>query len=619
MNSNIKKIWNHVSFVLLGSFWLFALMNPVFKKYDYGGGLPLILGVGVLLLIIAIFEFRKEREKNIWEQAFLILFGLFVILSFAFSQMKTFGLTEVMAFLSVITVYLMLANRKIKWMESFLNIVVLGSIFAVIVGSILYVTRGEVRMFGPFYNKIYPGHVWPNAFALFLLMAWPAFLFVLRKRSYLEISFIVGFILSGLLLSYSRGAFLAMCGQVVLLILCFNRKINFKVVAWTIATGLFAAMFFFSLNHLRAQNYAVINVEERAGFENKESQTSKQERVDFWEGAIELAKEKPLFGWGPFSFRYAYNSIQKEFLASSDHSHNIFLKIAAENGLLALGSFLAFLFLLFIRLVSRFKHLKSEEKELLMLLGVAVAGAFAHNMIDYNFNFLANILLLFLYLSFMRSIVVNEEKAVKRMAFVPIILAIGLAGLSIYEGNLFTKDHYGQSEYMEKSLFPRYHYINKADDALHEGNYDEAMRLLNEEIRLSPLSAQAWYLRGVIYCKEDYERHDYALCKEDFGQALALNPMNDFNYYHDYFRQLEREKSEDIYEFLQRSKPLLLNYFEYVEYNVHFTSYTQNVEVAAAFIDSIVPYLSKEDADALLEGKNKMLKTAERQRAEKAF
>lgn len=618
MNSNLSKIWSQVSFILLGSFWFFALMNPVFKKYDYGGGLPLILGIGVLLLVIGFFELRKERERNFWEQVFLIIFSLFVMLSFAFSQIQSFGLTEVMAFVSVSVVYLFLANRKIEWISSFLYLVALAAVFAVIVGSILYVTRGETRMFGTFYNKIYPGHVWPNAFALFIVMSWPIFILIFKKRSFLELSFVLGFVLSGLLLSYSRGAILVFSGQIVLLLLYFYKKANFKTIFTVILVGLFATMFFFSLNHIRAQNYEVINVEERAGFENKESLTSKQERVDFWKGAIELSKEKPWLGWGPFSFRYAYNGIQKTFLANSDHPHNVFLKIAAENGLIAMFAFVAFLFSIFLTVVNRFKYLKSDEKDLVYVLGVAVAGTFAHNLIDYNLNFLANILLLFLYLAFIRSIVVVKcEKS--RLSIIPLLLALGLAVLAIYEGVLFIKYHAGDESYMEQSFFPRYHYLTAADKALHDENYDEAMRFLDREINLSPLSSQAWYLRAVIYCKDDYPGRDYALCKRDFGKALALNPMNDFNYYHDYFRQLEREKSEDIYEFLQRVKPMLFNYFEYVEFNVHFTSYTFNVEVAADFIDSIVPYIVDEEADKLIEGKEKMLKTAARQRAEKAF
>lgn len=618
VNSKIKTIWEYASFIILGSFWLYALMNPVFKKYDYGGELPVVVGFGVLLLLIAIVEFAKKRERNLGEQVLLMIFAAAFVLSFIFSGMRSFGLTEVMVFLSVITVYLLLANRKIEWMESFLKIVAVGGIFTVIVGGILYLTRGEVRMFGTFFNKIYPGHVWPNAFGLFLVMVWPLYIWLLKKRSWLEISFILGLVLSALLLSYSRGAVLVLCGQIVLLILYFFKRINFKVVKVVVCSLILGWAIFAAMNQIREQKFAVIDVSERVGFENHESLTSKQERVDFWKGAIELAKEKPFFGWGPFSFRYAYNGIQKEFLASSDHPHNIFLKIAAENGLIALGAFVLFLLLWFFTVVVRCGALPREERDVLHILMVAVAGTFAHNLIDYNLNFTVTILLLFLYLAFMRSLVVERAGQVRR-AYIPLILAAALAILSLYEGVLFINYHFGKEEYMEKSLFPRYHYLTVADQALQEGQYDQSLEFLNRETELSPLSAQAWYLKGVIYCKEDYAGRDDNLCKENFAKALALNPMNDFNYYHDYFRQLEREKSPEIHPMIEIMKPLLRNYFMYVEFNVHFTSYTENVEVAAALIDSIVPYLSGEEAQEFIVQKEMMLKTAARQRTEKEF
>ena len=578
----------------------------------------MVVGLGVLVFIIALFEFNRKRERNFWEQAFLLIFSAAVVASFFLSEMRSFGLSEVLAFLSAVTVYLLFAARKIEWTDGFLKTVALGGIFAVVIGGILYVTRGEVRMFGPFFNKLYPGHVWPNAFALFLIMVWPLYVFYLKKRSALEISFILGLVFSALLLSFSRGAFLVLCGQLFLLGFYYMGRFKIKTIVAMFLTVVLTAGFFWGLNELRLQNHPVIDVAERVGFENYEDLTSKRERLDFWEGAIELTKERPFFGWGPFSFRYSYNPIQKEFLASSDHAHNIFLKISSENGLIALGAFLVFLLFWFGTVSARFGKLENEKKDLICILGISVAGAFAHNMIDYNFNFVATLLLLFLFLAFIRSLVVEKEDKTRR-AYIPLFLAIVVAAVSIYEGVLFTKHFMGDEAALDKSFFPRYHYLTMADEALNSGDYDKALLLLEEETSLSPLSAQAWYLKGVVYCKEDYAGRDLTLCKKYFGKALQLNPMNDFNYYHDYFRQLVKEKSPDIHPVLEEIKPLLENYFFYVEYNVHFTSYTHNVEVAASLVDAILPYLSPEETEFFEQGKEQMLATAARQRAEKLF
>ncbi len=618
MNFGIKTICRYFSFLALGSFWLFALMNPLLKKYDYGGGLPLLVGLGVILLVIAIIEFKQQRERNFWEELFLVAFSVSMLLAFVFSDMRSFGLSEVMAFVSVIVVYLLFAGRKIEWMDGFLKTVVMGGIFAVVLGLVLYVTRGEVRLFGPFFNKLYPGHVWPNAFALFLVMVWPLYLIYLKNRSSFEIAFVLGLLFSVLFLTFSRGGILVLGGQIFLLLIYYFRKINAKIIITSILTAVFGLFIFLSFNTLREQNHPTINVSERAKFENHESLTSKQERVDFWVGAIDLIKEKPFFGWGPFSFRYAYNPIQKDFLASSDHPHNIFLKIGAENGLVTLGLFFGFLLMWFWTISSRFGRLEKDKKDLLVILGVSVAGAFAHNMIDYNFNFIVNILLLFVILAFMRSVVIEKNLKIRKSYFA-LIFAFVLAILSVYEGSLFIKYHYGENQYMEKSFFPRYHYLTVSDSLFQEGKYDEALGFLNKEIALSPLSSQAWYLKGVIYCKEDYDKKDDLLCENYFKKALHLNPMNDFNYYYAYFKQLEKMKSAELHPLLEDIKTLLKNYFVYVEFNVHFTSYTHNVEVATALVDSILPYLSDEETSYFLESKERMLETSARQRSEKLF
>ena len=75
--------------------------------------------------------------------------------------------------------------------------------------------------------------------------------------------------------------------------------------------------------------------------------TSMGLRIYFWRDAVTLISERPVFGWGTGS----YAEIQGHLVAGRSGAaamptgdpHNQYLKIAAENGLLGLGIFLAFL------------------------------------------------------------------------------------------------------------------------------------------------------------------------------------------------------------------------------------------------------------------------------------
>jgi O-antigen ligase len=616
--------------ILLSAFWLVALLNPVFKKYDYGAGWPLVIVLGVLLLIFAGLEYKKKRERAGCEEAFLLIFMAAVLASFYFSQVKTLGFSEVLAFLAVSTTYLVFAHRKLSWLRSFLKVVAVGGVLAVLVGFYLYFTEAEVRMAGPFFNILYHANIWPNAFALFLLMVWPLLLvFTDKKRWFGWALAALGLVIAALLLSYSRGALIAFAGQLVLLGLYFRRDLlgekgrGLKKVGLVVVLAL---AIFMGANEIRDNQYEVIDVEERANFDNSEGLTSKTERLDFWMGAVELTGEKPLFGWGPYSFRYAYNPIQKTMLGASDHPHNIFLKISSENGLIALGAFLAFLLSIVLVVWRRFPSLKRKEKDLVVILSVAVAGAFAHNLIDYNFNFIANLLLLFLYLAFIRSLVVKKEEKRALSGTVNLLLAIAIALVAIFEGSLLVLAETDES-HLSQSFYPRNHYINEADRALQAKDFEASLAFIDGHLMLHQLDPQSYYLKGVIFCDREYEDYDLLACGDNFGRAIELNPLNDWNYYRDYFRVLAqmpgKNLNEEMQEFLLEVLPMIETYFRMVENNVHFTAYTSNVEAVDDLIGQILDaapgYLERDQEDLLKVGRQEMLEKAEELRKAKEY
>jgi len=611
----LSGILAHFSFLVLSVFWLFALFNPLFKKYDYGAGFPLVVVFGVLLAILAVVEFRKKRERAGLDGLFLLLFAVCVVASFVFSQTKNLGFSEVLAWGSMIPLYYLFAYKKNEWTEKFLKIVLIGTIMAVILGYFLYFFRAETRFIGPFFNTLYHAHVWPNAFALFLLMTWPVGLLFFEKKGKWATAILIGFVLSALLLTYSRGALIVLGGQGVLLFAYFFKRIRLKTALLVLLVLGSAVFMFLETNYFRSASFDVIDVGKRAAFENSESLTSATERMDFWTGAVELSFEKPLFGWGPFSFRQAYNPIQKTFLGNADHPHNIFLKISSEYGLIALFAFLAFLTTVLVTIVKRFPKLAKKKKDAVYILGVSIAGAFAHNLIDYNFNFFVNLLLLFLLIIFVRSMIIGRSVKIRR-AVLALILAVILGLFSLYEGTLLVLSKTVDESYLEYSFFPRSYYLNKGEEEILNGNLSASLEFSEKQAELNPLDPQSWYLQGVVHCYEG----DFFVCGNLFDKVLELNPMNDFVYYHDYFEIVKLNGDEtEIDAFIGRVVPILDNYFEYVDNNVHFTAYTVNVEMAVALIDSIVPYLPAGDVKYLEDEKEEMLKIAEEHRKNKAF
>ncbi len=634
LRSNLKANFPaNFTFWLLSIFFVVDLFNPLFKKYDYGAEYPLVLVFGVLVAVFALVEFshrlgagrampdgRQARERVSWEKIFLLLFGLFTILSFAFSQTKNVGFSEVLAFLSMIVFYLIFANRGLEWKEKFLRVVKIVTILAVAMGFVLYFTLENVRMFGPFFNILARGNNWPNAFALFLLMTWPIFLLpqkAFSKDKSCVRAILLAFTIAALLLTFSRGAVIALLAQVAILAIYNFRKIGKRQLLGALGVAAMAITIFFGSNYLRGLNHQVIDVEKRVTFSNGEAITSGQERLEFWKGAVKLMMEKPLFGWGPFSFRYAYNPIQKTFLANADHPHNIFLKIAVENGMPAVLFFAVFLLSIFILIIKRFGNLDQKSKDLVFILSLAVAGALAHSLIDYNFNFFANLLLLFIYLIFIRSTIVKETEEGKDYTILLFGLTIGI--IAMYEGFYWDMAKFGKDEKaLEHSLFPREHFNNTAMEQIKNKNFMDALANLDYQLQINPLDGAAWHLKAGIDCSREYKFSNNEDCAKDVSEALRLNPMNDFSYYLDYFKQGVRPADFDFV--LVKCLDLLEKYLQYVDKNVHFTAYSLNVEQAAELIDLLAGKVQGSERIKFLQGGGgKMLERARILREEKTF
>jgi len=585
------------SFYVLVFILLTTLFNPVFNKYDYGAGFPMVLLFGVLLLPMAIYELKKKREWNLYEALFLGIFCTFVVGSFAFSQVRNFGFSEVLAYLSAVLLYLIYSNIKIGFSEKFLKVVMWFSVFAVFLGYIFYFTRAEVRMFGPFFNILDNSNVWPNAFALFLLLMWPL-IAVVNKKIDLKFAVLCGVVLSGLLLTFSRGALIAFAGQIVVLFIHFLKRIELKKVAYCLLAVVFAVGLFYGANYVRSLKNEVIDIEQRIEFKTPDSATSVNERMDFWRGSLELIKEKPFFGWGPFSFRNAYNPMQKTLLANADHPHNIFLKIGVENGLIALFGFVGFLitlFLLFVRRVFGKDKIKMSvsKKDVLFVLFVSVLGGFAHNLIDYNFNFLQNLILLFLFMAFIRSMLIKKESSPSLYyKFFVICFAVVVCAVSLYEGALLALHRTYSPTVMEYSLFPRNYFLTSGDQALQKKDFKGATQFIDKELSLNPLDSQAYYLKGAMYCNKRNPEANLALCKENLRKAINANPMNDFIYYRDFIKTLDPQTiSRNDVAVVHKAGELIMLYFDMVDKNVHFTAYTGNVEAAAETVDWLLLYL----------------------------
>lgn len=623
----IKNISQKLFPIILSSFWLMALMSPVFKKLDYGGGWPTVLAFCVLLFPILLFSKAEKAAKGrliVFERWLTLLFILFIWISFYFSVAKDIGLPEVMAYTSVAIFYFIFAFKENSYKETFLKTVCIGTILAVSVGFCLYMFKYVPnRMIGPFFNIFYHSHLWPNAFALFLVMAWPVFL--LFKKYYLWLPFV----LSSLFLTYSRGAIIVFVAQILLLFVFFVREIKLANIVKIISIAICSFVLIYSVNLIRDYSFEnTVSISSKINFGNNEAYTSVQERADFMSAAFDMALTRPFVGFGPYSFRDIYRSdYQKDLLAVADHPHNVFLKIAAEEGipasLILLILFTIPIFLFFVR----FNSLEKEKRALIFVLGVSFYGGVAHNLIDYNLNFFENLLLLFVLLAFIRSLleqkfytkkeIVNKKYIGFLSRLITFVLTLFISIFALREGVILTASNLYDDTWREKSLYSRDYYLTKASESIKAKNFVAAENFAKKELALNPYSSEANFLIGVSYTLAVNPSFDLVKASTYFEKAIKADPLNNFKYYKGYLSSIinagDVAKANSVIPEILK----LLNAYEPLFYeNMHYTVFTDNADAAYDMYMLISTYLNTEkkvnvgiSADELLKRANSLKDT----------
>jgi len=106
-------------------------------------------------------------------------------------------------------------------------------------------------------------------------------------------------------------------------------------------------------------------------------------RRDFWREATSIIKDFPILGIG----LNTYSKIAPRYKVSwGGYPHNCYLHMAAETGLLGLGSFIWMICVLFHMTLRNLKKIQNPFKHTLLygfLLGLA--GFLTHSFLDTNF------------------------------------------------------------------------------------------------------------------------------------------------------------------------------------------------------------------------------------------
>ncbi|HWR60769.1 MAG TPA: O-antigen ligase family protein [Clostridia bacterium] len=172
-----------------------------------------------------------------------------------------------------------------------------------------------------------------------------------------------------LLLTYSRGGFVAFFASMLALVLLNKRKRGIMLY-----TALMAAAF------------VVMNTggnASRIGLSAVYRDSSSLYRIEIWKAAFDMFLTNPVMGHGPGTTWYYLSSGSDKLFSYILHSHNIYLQVAAELGITGVAAF-GYLFARKAHEVMRLLGEKITVKEKCVLQGFAacLTGIAVHGLID---------------------------------------------------------------------------------------------------------------------------------------------------------------------------------------------------------------------------------------------
>jgi putative inorganic carbon (HCO3(-)) transporter len=239
-----------------------------------------------------------------------------------------------------------------------------------------------------------------TSYGAILALAFPLLIGLLfsKKQSpivRLIILFLITLFAFGIIMSYTRAAWLSLFGALVVYFL-IRFKIKFKYLAFLGLIGIgFIAFNWVEIGHSLEKNnaeHATENMDERIeSMANVTSDASNLERINRWTCAVNLWQERPFLGWGPGTYAMVYGPFQQSrnltiistTSGNRGNAHSEYLGPLAEQGLI--GMLLIFLLVGFIIYygITVYNRMPSGEARILLLVSVlGLITYFAHGFLN---------------------------------------------------------------------------------------------------------------------------------------------------------------------------------------------------------------------------------------------
>ncbi|MEZ4798801.1 MAG: O-antigen ligase family protein [Flavobacteriales bacterium] len=223
-----------------------------------------------------------------------------------------------------------------------------------------------------------------TSYGAVLAMYFPVVLglLFLKKQSLLNKSFfLIGFIIltTGLVLSFTRAAWVSVVGAAAVLMV-MQTRVRLSTLVITGAVAAIVTLFSWEQIQIALESNkqeSSDNLDEHvSSISNVSSDASNLERLNRWNCAIELWKERPVMGWGPGVYQFVYAPYQRSqdltiiSTKSGDggNAHSEYLGPLSEQGVMGMALMVVFFFMICHYGFKLYYRTKSYEHRLLALM-----------------------------------------------------------------------------------------------------------------------------------------------------------------------------------------------------------------------------------------------------------
>lgn len=392
--------------------YLITFLTPLavsYQNYQFGVGIsvptePLMAGVLLIFFLRVFIDGGYNRRILEHPVTLAILFNLLWIFVTIFtSEIPVVSVKFLFARLWFVVPFFFIGVimfRKYRNIKLFHWLYIIPLVFVIFYTLYNHAQYGFNKpssnmVMHPFYND----HTAYGAIIALFLPVFTGFAFgrIFPKRYRLISMAVLAIMLVGIIFSYSRAAWISVfVGLVVYVVILLRIKFKYIFFVILVLSGLFYMFQFQFIDKLEKnkQDSSTDFYKHVQSITNISSDASNLERLNRWNSAIRLFKERPFFGWGPGTYQFVYapfqRSKEKTIISTNagdmGNAHSEYIGPLAEMGVLGMVSVLLIVITVLYTGLKVYRKARDREARFYSLvLVIGLVTYFTHGLLN---NFL---------------------------------------------------------------------------------------------------------------------------------------------------------------------------------------------------------------------------------------